>query len=90
MDLDDVAFPALIVAEDGWVDYLASVAQLAAWTNAAIEKYDKRRVLLYDHSDTLWLVESVVLRARRNLFVRLIQAVYDPETFRSDKRSTDN
>jgi hypothetical protein len=80
MDLDAVTFPALIVAEDGWVDYLASVAQLEKWTNTAIKKYNKRRVLLYDCSDHAWLVESIVSRARRKLFVRLIHAVYNPKT----------
>ncbi|MGA3234850.1 MAG: hypothetical protein ABSG03_01005 [Bryobacteraceae bacterium] len=78
MDLDAVTFPALIVAEDGWVEYLASVAQLAMWTNTAIKKYNKRRVLLYDWSDRAWMVDAIVSRARRNLFVRLIHAAYNP------------
>jgi hypothetical protein len=75
MDTGDVTFPALIVAEDGWVDYLDSAAPLSVWTTTAIKKYNKCRVLLYDQSDRAWLVESIVPRDSRNAFVRLLHTV---------------
>jgi len=78
MDTDAVTFPALIVAEDGWVDYLDSPVRLSAWTTTAIKKYNKVRVMLYDQADRAWLVESIVPRDRRNPFFRLIHALYNP------------
>lgn len=74
MDIDAVTFPALIVAEDGWVDYIDNVARLSAWTIAAIKKYNKCRVFLYDQTDRAWRVESIVPRGRQNIFVRLFHA----------------
>jgi hypothetical protein len=79
MELDAVTFPALIVAEDGWVDYVDGVVRVAAWTNTAIRKYSQCRVLLYGHSDRAWLVESIAPRSRRNPFVRLVHAAYNPK-----------
>jgi len=66
MDAYVVTFPALIVAEDGWVDYLDSPARLSAWTTTAIKKYNKCHVMLYDQTDRAWLVESILPRDRRN------------------------
>ena len=79
METDAVTFPALIVAEDGWVDYLDSAARLSAWTTTAIKKYNTCRVLLYDQTDRAWLVESIVPPDRRNPFVRLVHAAYNPK-----------
>jgi hypothetical protein len=79
MDTEAVAFPALIVAEDGWVDYLDNAARVSAWTTTAINKYNKCRVLLYDQSDRAWLVESIVPRDRRNSFVRLLHTASNPK-----------
>jgi len=79
MDIEAVTFPALIVAEDGWVDYLENAARVSAWTKAAIHKYNRCRVLLYDQSDRGWLVESIVPRDRRNALVRLLYAAFNPK-----------
>ena len=32
MDLQAVAFPALVVADDGWVQYLSEAEELSVWT----------------------------------------------------------
>jgi len=32
MDLQAVAFPALVAADDGWVQYLSEVEELSVWT----------------------------------------------------------
>jgi hypothetical protein len=79
IDLDAVAFPALIVADDGWVDYLDTSARLEVWTASAFKKYKNRRLVLLDHNDCAWLVESIVPRARRNAIVRLAHAVINPK-----------
>lgn len=78
MDSDAVTFPALIVAEDGWVDYLDSPTRLSAWTTAAIKKYNKLRVILYDQTDRAWLVESIVPQNRQNPFLKVFHAISNP------------
>jgi hypothetical protein len=79
MDLDAVAFPALIVADDGWVDYVETSSSLDAWTALAVKKYNNRRIVLFDHNDRAWLVESIVPRERRNAIVRVAHAVTNPK-----------
>jgi hypothetical protein len=32
MDLQAVAFPALVAADDGWVQYLSEAEELSVWT----------------------------------------------------------
>ncbi len=59
MDLEAVTFPALIVANDGWVQYLSSVEQLSLWTTSAIRKYNRRRIVLYDSNDRAWEVDGI-------------------------------
>jgi hypothetical protein len=78
MNLDAVAFPALLVADDGWVDYLATAASLTAWTNSAIGKYSKRRVVLCDHRDQVWLIERITPQEPRNALARLAHAARNP------------
>src|ERR1700676_4515825 len=79
MNLDAVAFPALIVADDGWVDYIDTSARLDAWTASAVKKYTNRRVVLLDHNDRAWLVESIVPREQRNAIIRLAHAITNPK-----------
>ena len=59
MDLRAVAFPVLIAATDGWVQYLSSAEELSRWTISAIKKYNGRRVVLYDSNDHAWLVDGI-------------------------------
>jgi hypothetical protein len=79
MDLDVVSFPALIVAEDGWINHIVSKDDLRNWTGHAIKKYNKRRVVLFDNCDCAWQVESIVPLEERNLIVRLAHALYNPK-----------
>jgi hypothetical protein len=59
MDLRVVAFPALIAANDGWVQYVSEAEELSLWTTSAIKKYNGRRVILYDCNDHAWEVDSI-------------------------------
>jgi hypothetical protein len=59
MDLQSVTFPALIAADDGWVQYLSGAEELSLWTTSAIKKYSRRRVVLYDSSDHAWQVDGI-------------------------------
>jgi len=54
-----VAFPALIAANDGWVQYVSEAEELSLWTTSAIKKYNGRRVVLYDSNDHAWEVDRI-------------------------------
>lgn len=56
MDLEAVAFPALVVADDGWVEQLGSKEELSTMTHTTLKKYSKRRVVLYDSRDHAWQI----------------------------------
>jgi hypothetical protein len=72
MDLRAVAFPALIAANDGWVQYLFDAEELSLWTMSAIKKYTARHVVLYDSNDHAWEVESINLVKPASLYAKLV------------------
>jgi hypothetical protein len=72
MDLDNVTFPALVVAEDGWVQHLGSKEDLSVWRYSAISKYRKRRVMLYDCQDCAWQIDSIAPRSPGNKVTELV------------------
>lgn len=43
MDLQAVAFPALVVADDGWVQYLSEGEELSVWTTVCNQEVQRRR-----------------------------------------------
>ena len=61
MDLAAVSFPALLVADDGWVQHIENERNLDEMTHVAITTYNKRRVLIHDHRDCVWEVENISL-----------------------------
>jgi hypothetical protein len=78
MDLSAVSFPALLVADDGWVQHIETKERLvAAWTHTAISKYRKRRVLMYDHSDCVWEVESITPQIRPSFLGELTRRLFN-------------
>ena len=72
MDLRAVAFPALIAANDGWVQYVSSAEELSLWTTSAIRKYNGRRVVLYDSNDHAWLVDGITPVKPVGLYAKLV------------------
>jgi|SRR5271165_2197674 len=79
MDLDAVTFPALVVADDGWVQQLASKETLSTLTQAAFRKYSKRRVLLYDARDRAWQIYSFAPINRPDAVTKLLTAFSNPK-----------
>jgi hypothetical protein len=75
MDLDAVTFPALVVAEDGWVQQLETKQELSAWTHSAISKYNKQRVMLYDCEDRAWQIDSIAPLTPGSKITRLAASV---------------
>jgi len=72
MNLRSVAFPALIAANDGWVQYLSAAEELSVWTTSAIKKYNRRRVVLYDSNDHAWQVDSINPVKPAGLYAKLV------------------
>ncbi|HWZ84170.1 MAG TPA: hypothetical protein VNW47_16190 [Terriglobales bacterium] len=72
MGLEAITFPALIVANDGWLQYLSRAEELSEWTMSAIAKYSRQRVVLYDSSDRAWEVDSIDLVTPASLLARLL------------------
>jgi hypothetical protein len=75
MDLEVVSFPTLVIADDGWVDYVDSRDHFCEWTGTAIRKYNKRRVVLYDDQDCAWQVERIVPLKQLSFLRRLAYAL---------------
>lgn len=70
MNLDNIAFPALVIADDGWVEYLETEQGFSLWRAFAISKYRKRRVLFYDSKNQGWEIENIgVNNGRLSFFV---------------------
>jgi hypothetical protein len=57
MDLNVVAFPALIMSDDGWVQHVDGKEQLSTWSHHAIRKYSRRHLVLLDSANRGWEVE---------------------------------
>lgn len=72
MDLEAVTFPALIVANDGWVQYVSHAEELSLWTTSAIRKYESRRLILYDSTDRAWEVDSINPAKPAGLYARVL------------------
>jgi hypothetical protein len=74
MDLDAVTFPALVVADDGWVDQIESKEELSTMTHAALRKYGKRHVVLYDSRDRAWQIDSFTPLNHPNIVTKMLAA----------------
>jgi hypothetical protein len=75
MGLDVVSFPALVVADDGWVQQLDNKEALSTLTRAALRKYRKRRVILYDSRDRAWQVDGFAPLSHENTLAKLLGVV---------------
>jgi hypothetical protein len=71
MDLEVVSFPVLVIADDGWVQYVDIRDHICEWNLIAIRKYNKRRVVLYDDHDCAWQVQSIVPLKQLSFLKRL-------------------
>jgi hypothetical protein len=77
MDLEAVTFPALVVADDGWVQQLENREELSTWTHSALRKYSKRHLVLYDSRDRAWQIASIAPLSRGNRVTQLIAGFYN-------------
>ncbi len=69
--LDVVEFPALVIADDGWVEEIGREEDLSAWTPSAIAKYSKERVLLYDSAGRAWQIDNIASVSKPKISTRL-------------------
>lgn len=78
MEVDDLAFPVLIVAADGWVEYAKTALALTVWTAAAVRKYGNSRLLVCDSLERLWMADNIVPSRPRNALLRLSDKIRNP------------
>jgi len=70
LNLSAVAFPALIIADDGWVDLWTKPQQ--DFTAAGISTYTKRHVVIFDSRNHAWQVTRIIPVKNVNLLDRLL------------------
>ena len=68
INLSVVAFPALVIADDGWIDLWY---EQQAFSASAVSTYNNRRVIIYDTRDQAWLVERIIPVKKASLLDRL-------------------
>ncbi len=59
MRIDALEFPILLIADDGWVEYVKDGAQIAKWTRSAVMKYENRRIIVLEAGDRAWRVVRI-------------------------------
>jgi hypothetical protein len=79
VDLAAVSFPALLVADDDWVQHIENERNLDRMTHVAITTYNKRRVLIHDHRDCVWEVENIALRTQPSFLGRLVHRFFNSQ-----------
>jgi hypothetical protein len=67
-----VKFPVLIIASDGWVDYIKQDKGLQAFNYIAIRKYNKLRPLIIDSDDSVWQVTEISPNKPLNLLDKIL------------------
>lgn len=76
---EDIHYPALLVADDGWVDLIKDDTQLSKWNYIAIRKYNVRNVLFYDSSNNVWQIQEIVPQKPATFFKLLLaHTIYNP------------
>jgi hypothetical protein len=70
LNLVAVAFPALIIADDGWIDLWSEPQQI--FTASAIATYNKRSVVIYDTQNQAWQVEQIVPGKKMSMIDRIL------------------
>lgn len=80
MQITALRFPVLFIAEDGWIEYMKTNAEVAKWTRVGVLKYQRRGVVVLDANDKAWKVTSIDSDPPMNMLRRfLAQTVYNPK-----------
>lgn len=58
INLNTIAYPALVIAADGWVEFWHE--QQSLFSASAVSFYNKRRIVIYDMQNQAWLVKRIV------------------------------
>jgi hypothetical protein len=72
MDLQAVAFPALVAADDGWYSTCLRPKNYPCGRQSAIKKYNRRRVVLHDSNDRSGQVDGINPAKPAGLFAKLV------------------
>jgi len=72
MDLQAVALPALVAADDEWVQYLSEADELSLCTTVCNQEYNRRRVVLHDSNDRAGQVDGINPAKPAGLYAKLV------------------
>lgn len=75
MNLESVSFPALVIADDGWIQLVQTRDDLDRWTTSAIKKYSGRSVILYDSGEGIWRLKAITPRSPQSAFAKAVAAI---------------
>ncbi len=65
-------FPLLIIASDGWVDYLKKDEDLGAFNYIAIRKYNKLKPYIIDSTESAWQIIQISPKKRLTVLDKLL------------------
>ena len=65
-------FPLLIVASDGWVDYIKKDKDIGAFNYIAIKKYNKLKPLIIDSTESVWQITEISPNKPLNLLDKIL------------------
>src|SRR5436190_7948763 len=76
----NVTFPALLIADDGWIEHVKAAAEIVNWTRVAVLKYENRRMLVLDADDNAWKVTRISTDPPMNALERLLaHTIHNPK-----------
>ena len=74
MDLQAVAFPALVAADDGWVQYLSEAEELSVWTTVCNQEVQQTTTCRFsDSNDRARQVDGINTAKPAGLYAKLVR-----------------
>ena len=74
MDLQAVAFPALVAADDGWVQYLSEAEELSVWTTVCNQEVQQTTTCRFsDSNDRARQVDGINPAKPAGLYAKLVR-----------------
>ena len=74
MDLQAVAFPAVVAADDGWVQYLSEAEELSVWTTVCNQEVQQTTTCRFsDSNDRARQVDGINPAKPAGLYAKLVR-----------------
>jgi hypothetical protein len=70
MLVTDLPFPIVIVAPDGWAEFIENCDDVKSWNSIAVRKYSRIGFIVADASGSVWDLVNLALLGKTSLFDR--------------------